>query len=161
MDVYAEIYPPAIQGLADKESIQDKWELAIRCINGMQSVIDGTRSKTLWFEHHSMIENTLVKLKAIYNPLKRVGCQFLPGYEIPRSHETTSFTMNYREYCQRELYLLLSDIFWLTSTIKSKFVYDCIMYKRLDLLIHIVSKSSKILQWWAITYDLYMWHSHY
>ena len=47
MDVYTKIYPPAIQGLADKESIQDKWELAIRCINGMQSVIDGTRSKTL------------------------------------------------------------------------------------------------------------------
>ena len=42
-----QIYPPAIQGLADKESIQDKWELAIRCINGMQSVIDGMRSKTL------------------------------------------------------------------------------------------------------------------
>ena len=125
------------------------------------SVIDGTRSKTLLFEHHSTIENTLVKLKAIYNPLERFGRQFLPGYEIPRSHKTTSFTMNYREYHQRELYLLVSDIFWLTSTIKSKFVYDCIMYKRLHLLIHIVSKSSKILQQWAITYDLYMWHSHY
>ena len=159
--MYAKIYPPAIQGLADKESIQDKWELTIRCINGMQSAIDGMRSKTLWFEHHSTIENTLVKLKAIYNPLKKFGHQFLPGYKIPRSHETTSFTMNYREYHQRELYLLLSDIFWLTLSIKSKFVYDCIMYKRLDLLICIVSKSSKILQWWAITYDLYMWHLHY
>ena len=47
MDVYAEIYLPAIQSLADKEFIQDKQELTIRCINGMQSVIDGTRSKTL------------------------------------------------------------------------------------------------------------------
>ena len=112
----------------------------------MQSVIDGTRSKTLRFEHHATIENTLVKLKAMYNPLKRFAHQFMPGYEIPRSHETTSFTMNYREYHQRELYLLLSDIFWLTSSIKSKFVYDCIMYKRLNLLICIVSKSSKILQ---------------
>ena len=97
----------------------------IQCINGMQSVIDGTRSKTLRFEHHTTIENTLVKLKAMYNPLKRLAHQFIPGYEIPRSHETTSFTMNYQEYCQRELYLLLSDIFWLTSSIKSKFVYDC------------------------------------
>ena len=43
-----------------------------------------------------MIENTLVKLEAIYNPLKRFGHQFLPGYKIPRSHETASFTMNYR-----------------------------------------------------------------
>ena len=37
----------------------------------MQSVIDGTRSKTLRFKHHATIENTLVKLKAMYNPLKR------------------------------------------------------------------------------------------
>ena len=127
----------------------------------MQSVIDGTRSKTLWFEQHSTIKNTLVKLKAMYNPLKRFACQFMPGYEIPQNHETMEFTMQYQEYCQRELYLLLSDIFWLTSSIKSKFVYDCIMYKRLNLLTCIVSKSSKILQWWAITYDLYYWHSTY
>ena len=61
----------------------------------MQSVIDGTRSKTLRFKHHATIENTLVKLKAMYNPLKRFAHQFIPGYKILRSHETTSFTMNY------------------------------------------------------------------
>ena len=58
----------------------------------MQSVIDGTRSKTLRFEHHATIENTQVKLKAMYNPLKRFAHQFMPGYKIPRSHETTSFS---------------------------------------------------------------------
>ena len=42
MDIYAEIYPVVIPGLSDKESIQDKKDLAIRCINGMQSVIDCT-----------------------------------------------------------------------------------------------------------------------
>ena len=124
-------------------------------------MIDGTRSKTLWFEHHVMIENTLVKLKAMCNPLKRFASQFMPGYKIPRSHETASFTVNCQEYHQRGLYLFLSDIFWLTSSIKSKFAYNCIMYKRLNLLICIVSKSSKILQQWAITYDLYTWHDHY
>ena len=55
----------------------------IQCINGMQSVIDGTRSKTLRFEHHAMIENTLVKFKAMYNPLKRFAHQFMSGYKIP------------------------------------------------------------------------------
>ena len=133
----------------------------IQCINGMQSVIEGTRSKMLWFKQHSTIENTVVKLKAIYNPLKRFAHQFMPGYKIPWSHETTEFSMLYQEYRQRELYLLHSDIFWLTSSIKTKFVYDCIMYKRLNLFIHITSKSSKILQRWAITYDLYYWHSTY
>ena len=125
----------------------------------MQSVIEGTRSKMLQFEQHSTIKNTLVKLKAIYNPLKRFAHQFMPGYEIPQSHETTEFSMLYREYRQRELYLLHSDIFWLTSSIKTKFMYDCIMYKKLNLLIHITSKSSKILQRWA--YDLYYWHPTY
>ena len=90
----------------------------IQCINGMQSIIEGTRSKMLQFEQHSTIENTVVKLKAIYNPLKRFAHQFMPGYEIPQSHETTEFSMLYQEYHQRELYLLHSDIFWLTSSIK-------------------------------------------
>ena len=46
-----------------------------------------------------------------------------------REHEVTPFSMNYREYRQRELYLLLNDIHWITQHIKMKFVYDCIMYK--------------------------------
>ena len=62
MDIYVEIYPVVIPGLSDKESIQGKRELAIQCINGMQSVIDGTRTKTLRFENHETIEDTLVKL---------------------------------------------------------------------------------------------------
>ena len=64
MDIYVEIYPVVIPGLSDKESIQDKRELAIQCINRMQSVIDGTQTKTLCFENHETIEDTLVKLKS-------------------------------------------------------------------------------------------------
>ena len=124
-----EIYPVAIPGLSDKESIQDKRELAIQCINGMQSVIDGTRTKTLCFKNHETIEDTLVKLKVIYNPVKRFAHQFIPGYNLMREHEVTAFSMNYREYRQRELYLLLNDIHCITQHIKMKFVYDCIMYK--------------------------------
>ena len=112
----------------------------------MQSVIDGTQTKTLHFENHTMIEDSLVKLKVIYNPVNRFAGQFIPGYDPSREHETTSFNMNYQEYQQRELYLLLNDIHWIMQHIKMKFMYNCIMYKRLDLLIHIVSKSSKILQ---------------
>ena len=37
--------------------------------------------QTLRFEHHATIENTLVKLKAMYNPLKRFAHQFMPGYK--------------------------------------------------------------------------------
>ena len=95
----------------------------------MQSVIDGTQTKTLHFENHKTIEDTLVKLKVIYNPVKHFACQFIPGYDPMREHEVTAFSMNYREYRQRELYLLLNDIHWITQHIKMKFVYDCIMYK--------------------------------
>ena len=98
MDIYVEIYPVAIPGLSDKESIQDKRELAIRCINRMQSVIDGTQTKTLHFKNHETIEDTLVKLKVIYNPVKHFTCQFIPGYDPMREHEVTAFSMNYREY---------------------------------------------------------------
>ena len=150
-----------IQGFSDKRSIQDKRELAIQCTNRMQSVIDCTWTKTLHFKNPETIEDTLVKLKAIYNPVKHFTCQFIPGYDPMREHEVTPFSMNYREYRQRELYLLLNDIHWITQHIKMKFVYDCIMYKWLDLLILIVSKSSKILQRWALQYDLYTWHMRY
>ena len=95
----------------------------------MQSVIDCTQTKTLHFKNPETIEDTLVKLKAIYNPVKLFACQFIPGYDLMRDHEVTPFSMNYREYRQRELYLLLNDIHWITQHIKMKFVYDCIMYK--------------------------------
>ena len=98
MDIYAEIYPVVIPGLSNKESIQDKRELAIQCINGMQSVIDCTRTKTLCFENPETIEDTLVKLKAIYNPVKCFTCKFIPEYDLMREHEVTPFSMNYREY---------------------------------------------------------------
>ena len=64
----------------------------------MQSVIDCTRTKTLHFKNPETIEDTLVKLKAIYNPVKCFACQFIPGYDPMREHEVTPFSMNYREY---------------------------------------------------------------
>ena len=72
----------------------------------------------------------------------------------------TPFTMNYREYRQRELYLICNDIYWVVQNIKIKFVFDCIEYKKLDLA-KIATKVSKILQKWAIDYDLYVWHASY
>ena len=127
----------------------------------MQYIIDATRTKTLCFERHRIIDDTLWKMKAIYNPIKRFAVQFIPGYDPLRGHETTPFNMNYHEYRQRELYLLLNDIFWITQEIKTKFIVCCMMYKRLNLLICIVSKSSKIIQRWAIVHDLYIWHESY
>ena len=93
--------------------------------------------------------------------MKHFAERFLPEYEISRSHETTPFSMNYREYRQRELYLLLNDIYWTGQNIKINFAFDCIEYKKLDLLAKTATKSSKILQKWAIDYDLYVWHSSY
>ena len=49
--------------------------------------------------------------------------------------------MYYREYWQHELYLLLNYIYWLCQNIKLKYVYDCIQYKKLDLLAKIGTKS--------------------
>ena len=60
---------------------------------------------------HEIIDDTLWKMKAIYNPIKRFAVQFIPGYDPSRGHETTPFNMNYREYRQCELYFLLNDIF--------------------------------------------------
>ena len=85
----------------------------------------------------------------------------MPGYEVSNSHETTSFNMNYREYHQRELYLLLNNIYWVSQNIKVKYVLDCIEYKKLDLLAKICTKASRILQRWALGYDLYVWHQSY
>ena len=73
----------------------------------------------------------------------------------------TPFMMNYREYRQQELYLICSDIYWVAQNIKIKFMFDCIKYKKLDLLAKIATKVSKILQKWAIDYDLYVWHASY
>ena len=134
----------------------DKRLLCIRAINVIHSIVDATHMKTLMFENHNMIENTRCKLIAIYNPLRHFFRSYLPGYNMSNSHETTSFNMNYREYWQRELYLILNDIYWVSQNIKVKYMFDCIEYKKLDLLAKICTKSSKILQRWALDYDLYV-----
>ena len=77
------------------------------------------------------------------------------------SHAMTEFSVDYREYRQRELYLLLSDIYWLCQNIKVRFVYTCIQHKKLDLFTKICTNSSKVMQKWAIDYDLYTWHNSY
>ena len=69
--------------------------------------------------------------------------------------------MNYREYWQRELYQILNDIYWVSQNIQVKYVFDCIEYKKLDLLAKICTKSSKILQKWALDYGSYVWHASY
>ena len=56
---------------------------------------------------------------------------------------------------------MLSNIYWLCQNIKVNFVYDCIQYKKLDLLAKICTKSSKVIQKWAVDYDLYKWHNSY
>ena len=145
----------------DKESIMEKRDLCVRALNAIQSITDDTRTKTLWFEKHQMIEDSRHKLVAIYQPLKHYCEYFLPGYTLANSHSTTEFSMLYREYQQCELYLMLSDIYWLCQNIKVKFVYECIQDKKLDLLAKICTKSSKVIQKWAIYYNLYKWHLSY
>ena len=85
-------------GLAEKESIMDKHGLCQRALCAVKSIVDATHTKTLKFKNHAMIEDSHHKLIAIYNPMKHFAEHFLPGYEISRSHETTPFSMNYREY---------------------------------------------------------------
>ena len=85
-------------GLTEKESIMDKHGLCRRALCAVKSIVDVTRTKTLKFKNHAMIEDSHHKLIAIYNPMKHFAKRFLPGYEISRSHETTPFSMNYREY---------------------------------------------------------------
>ena len=66
----AEIYPRVLPGLADKESIMDKHGLCRRALCAVESIIDTTCTKTLWFENHSTIEDSCHKLIAIYKPIK-------------------------------------------------------------------------------------------
>ena len=161
VDIFAEIYLSVLPGLNETESIMDKRQLCIRAINAIHSIVNATHTKTLRFKNHNTIEDTRCKLIAIYNPLRHFSHLYLPGYEISNSHETTSFSMNYREYHQRELYLLLNDIYWVSQNIKVKYVFNCIEYKKLDLLAKICTKVSKILQKWALGYNLYLWHESY
>ena len=112
----------------------------------MQYVINATRTKILCFQRHRIIDDTLRKKKAIYNHVNRFAVQFIPGYDPSRGHEMKPFNMNYCECRQQGLYLLLNDIFWITQEIKTKFLVCCMMSKRLNLLICIVSKRSIIMQ---------------
>ena len=74
MDVNAEIYPVVIPGMSQKESIKDKQELTIQCIDIMQYVIDATRTKTLHFKRHEIIDDTLQKMKGNLQPYQKVCC---------------------------------------------------------------------------------------
>ena len=114
VDVFAEIYLSVLPGLSETESIMDKRQLCIRAIDAIHSIVDATRTKTLRLKNHDTIEDTRCKLIAIYNSLRHFSHLYLPGYEVSNSHETTSFNMNYREYHQREFYLLLDDIYWVS-----------------------------------------------
>ena len=83
------------------------------------------------------------KLIAIYNPLVHFSHQYLAGYDVSNSHKTTSFNMNYREYHQQELYLILNGIYWVSQNIKVKYVFDSIEYKKLDLQAKYVPNQAK------------------
>ena len=121
----------------------DKRQLCIRAINAINSIVNATHMKTLRFKNHNTIEDTRCKLIAIYNPLRHFSHSYLPGYDVSNLHETTAFNMNYREYWQRELYLILNDMYWVSQNIQVKYVFNCIEYKKLDLLAKICTKSSK------------------
>ena len=58
---------------------RENWQFDV--LMECQSVIDGTRTKILCFKNHETIEDTLVKLKVIYNPVKCFAHQFIPGYD--------------------------------------------------------------------------------
>ena len=79
MDVFAQIYPVVLPGIQDKESIIEKRELCVMALNGIQSITDATRTKTLWFEKHGMIKDSRHKLVAIYQPLKHY-CGLFPTW---------------------------------------------------------------------------------
>ena len=66
---FAEIYPCVLPGLVEKESIMDKRELCRHSLCNIQSILDETHTKTLRFEKHETIKDSLCKLTAIYNPL--------------------------------------------------------------------------------------------
>ena len=70
VDVFAEIYPCVLPGLADKELIMDKCGLCRRVLCAVESIVDATCTKTLCFENHSMMEDSHCKLIAIYKPRK-------------------------------------------------------------------------------------------
>ena len=154
MDIYAEIYPCVIDSFSDKESIVDKRGLCIQSLGVIDYVLDCMRTKILTFQDHDVIEDSHRKLMAVYNPLSHFY-QWFVSDDVPQCHATTSFNMNYIEYRQREIFLLSSDIFWLSDGIRKKFILTCIMYKKLDLLAKISTKSSKVIQKWAVQYDLY------
>ena len=161
VDVFVPIYPAVLPGLDETESIMDKRQLCVHALHAIASITDATRTKTLRFENHDTIEDSRHKLVAIYQPLKHFCEHFLLGYPPSNMHVTTEFSMYYREYRQCELYLLLNNIYWVCQNIKLKYMYNCIQYKKLDLLAKIWTKSSKVMQKWAIDYDLYTWHNSY
>ena len=154
MNIYAEIYPCVIDSFSDKELIVDKRGLCIRSLGVIDYVLDCMRTKILTFWDHDVIEDSQRKLMAVYNPLSHFYQQFVSD-DVTQCHATTSFNMNCIEYRQREIFLLSSDIFWLSDGIRKKFIPTCIMYKKLDLLAKISTKSSKVIQKWAVQYDLY------
>ena len=154
MDIHAEIYPCVIDSFSDKELIVDKRGLCIWSLGVIDYVLDCMRMKILTFQDHDVIEDSCRKLMAVYNPLSHFY-QWFVSDDAPQCHATTSFNMNYIEYRQREIFLLSSDIFWLSDGIRKFFILTCIMYKRLDLLAKISTKSSKVIQKWAVQYDLY------
>ena len=73
VDVFAEIYPCVLPGLADKELIMDKCGLCRRALCAVESIVDATCTKTLCFGNHSTIEDPCHKLIAIYKPIKHFG----------------------------------------------------------------------------------------
>ena len=139
----------------------DKRQLCICALYAIQSITDATRTKMLRFKNHDTIEDSRCKRVAIYQPLKHFCECFLLGYPLSNTHVMTEFSVYYREYRQHKLYLLLNNIYWVCQNIKLKYVYNCIQYKKLDLLAKIGTKSSEVMQKWAIDYDLYTWHNSY
>ena len=117
MDINAEIYPCMIDSFCDKESIVDKRGLCMQSLGVINYILDSTRMKIFVFQDHDVIEDSCRKLMAFYNSLSHFYEQFV-SEDVPQCHATMSFNMNYLEYRQREIFLLSSDIFWLSHGIR-------------------------------------------
>ena len=127
------------------ESICDKRCHAQRVLHNISSMTEDTRGSCRTVCDHAKINKIIQQYQLIVFILNKFGNigNKIGSYQIYDFDHR--FDMNYMSYCQFQMSILISDIQALCGRL-GVWAKTCTMAKKLDLLIQILSRISKVLQ---------------
>ena len=133
----------------------------MRCLKCIQCIMSEVRCKTYTIQQTSHLDDSINFLLSAYNALYKYHNIKIDDTEFnhDRNRRVGIFDMHYKKLRQREIMFFTIDLEQICSDLEY-YIKTLNRYKTLNNLCVIASKSSRVLQKWAVKYNLFHYHLH-